>query len=252
MSYSKEELSVKSKINFLNSSAPIYSYLLSDICEFYNLSPFEAVNAMVVSTEISKECWNNLEGNFIEKASAFYRSKSALNYLFDQAFFHMRQSGKCDYSAEMFNLKKIAGNFKKIVDIGAGIGTHSLFLADRLQEIVWIETQNEVTNFSSWRAHKYGLNAKAITSLELCNDFSESFMICTDFLEHLSDPCSFFKTLINKINSGNCLYFNTCFTKNGGIHPMHNEDVDESELLTIVEQKGLKIFKMNFGFLVRA
>lgn len=98
-------------------------------------------------------------------------------------------------------LKKSEG--KKILDFGAGVGTHTIFAIENGAKVDALDVWGHITDFANWRlkfrnlpecvnlAHNYILPRE---QYDIC--------ICVEVLEHITNPAKRFQNITNSLRKG--------------------------------------------------
>ncbi len=197
----------------------IKSLLLSDLVEFLK-TPAEKLAEEFKETPEEKvaqefQAWSG-------SAEDFYKQPQR-NYLLELARFN---------ALDAYWQSQIGpiGEWKdsKIVDMGCGIGTASLFLAMNRNEVVGYDISPTLLEFAEFRRQRFGFANATFTS-----EFPEEalkkadLVIAIDVLEHIEDLRSFLVRLGSCMKTEAKLYHIDKFWEKRPLHFDHSDDFHE-------------------------
>ena len=208
----------KSENALVNVECLAQSTLLSDAAEYLKMTPEEFSTDILNNppARLAKE-WNEKQGS----TEDFYR-ENKLQFL-DLVLFNSQVT----YWNDRINP---VGGFrgKKILDLGCGIGTASIFLAQGRNEVVGYDLNQNLIDFCNFRKEKFGLsNVSFTTDMPDVSQFD--VVLAMDLFEHIEDLHSFILEL-GKMKPEARLYHADVFEDHPEHHPMHfdhSKNLDE-------------------------
>ena len=196
----------------VNMECVVQSTIFDDLAEYLKI-PMSELSAQLMDNPAAKHAqeWRDWKGSVED----FYRENKT--QFIDLAFFN----GQGAYWQDRLN--PIGGQRNsKILDLGCGIGTASLFLAQNRNDVVGYDINPHLIEFCNFRKNKLGIeHASFTTEMPVASDFD--LVIAIDFFEHLENLHDFLLELGRKMKPEARLYhadYNSCpWTPD--IHPMH-------------------------------
>jgi len=208
----------KSANALVNMECLTQSTLLSDAAEFLNMTPEDFASDITNDPplRLAKD-WRERKGSVED----FYKENKT--QFLDLVLFNSQTA----YWNDRINP---VGGFrnKKILDLGCGIGTASLFLAQSRNEVVGYDLNQNLIDFCNFRNKKFGLSNVSFTT-EMPDVSQFDVVLAIDLFEHIEDLHSFILEL-GKMRPEARLYHADVFEDHPEHHPMHfdhSKNIDE-------------------------
>jgi len=146
----------------------------------------------------------------------------------------------------------------KVLDIGCGIGTISLYIASKGNKVLGIDISEKAINAAQKTAELLGIENASFRAVNFLDvDFEEKFdfVIFSEVLEHLPDDKFAIKKIYNLLRANGILFLSTCLERD----PMHKIRIrllgkdkfdisvghlrrySKEELTQLLESNGFKI-----------
>jgi 2-polyprenyl-3-methyl-5-hydroxy-6-metoxy-1,4-benzoquinol methylase len=135
-------------------------------------------------------------------------------------------------------IEKLVQPGERVLDFGAGIGSQLLPLLPKARHCTHVDVGGEQMKYAAWRYNQRGYYAGsykpsgAVELVELADDYmvrgiaalaGRAFdtVICTEVLEHVTDPIGLVHLLATLVKLGGLLIATTSFDDGDGMVPMH-------------------------------
>ena len=173
---------------------------ISDISEFLkveklfveHLLPLSGFSAECLAHRRVAEQWNNLNPKTEEEIFTFYKTTDA--YIYELSLYHLTSPCYENLCKSILSIAK-EFNCNKVVDLGGGIGTLSMFLSLKGLDVTYYDVKGLTSDFAEFRFKKHCPNVRILYS-----DFTGDSLIGVydlilgmDFFEHLTDVISYVK-----------------------------------------------------------
>lgn len=112
--------------------------------------------------------------------------------------------------------------FRRVLDFGSGIGSDSLYLAERGYSVTLADVPGTTQAFAKHRFNRRGYDARFISIVGARPNIRSRFdvVIAFDVLEHVQDPCATISALAGCLRPGGVAVINWP-TVNDPAHPCH-------------------------------
>lgn len=160
-----------------------------------------------------KEAWNSSS----KDPDTFYlRDDVGRSYIYDLTAWHSSKA----VDTWIGCIRRWGAQLPKgsrVLDLGAGIGTYSLLMAELGLKVSACEVNPVLRRYIEYRATRHNL------SLELCSIPTSQFdmIVCLDTIEHFSHPDTFPAWAHMRLVPGGLLIATWTFHQSNGMHPMH-------------------------------
>ncbi len=187
------------------------------------------------------EKWNKDAPASSEEVDEFYRSSE--DYLYDLTLWNMTPQFKFHIDPLM-NYQR-----KKILDFGGGIGSLSIALAMRHNNLVYCDINPILRAFASQRFEDRLLDIKIEESLDDVKNAGFDIIAAVDVLEHIHSDAleGVLQKFYDLLKPGGFLYHRSCF----GCDPNHPMHYDHSQLFRRIAHRVGLIERAN-GDLVKS
>lgn len=203
--------------------------LRQDIAEFTSQDIEEVNRRLLYTRENLANQWRERTGSIED----FYTDSEEC--LYDSANFNLSN----DYApAKLVPLLKTRN--EKVLDIGCGVGTATIMLAEQGCEVTGYDINRYTIRFCNFLKDKYNLPVTFTTELPDLSQFDA--VISIDTFEHIEDLRSFIKMLGEGMRAGARLYHNEPTREYLYIethHPQHFDHIDMID--TYLKEAGFSI-----------
>ncbi len=200
--------------------------LRQDIADFTN-TDIEEVNRRLLYTRANfAKLWGERTGNIED----FYKNNTEA--LYEDANFNLSN----EYApGKLVPLTKTLN--EKVVDIGCGIGTAAIMLAEQGCEVTGYDINEYTISFCNYLKEKYSFPITFTTKFPDLSKFDT--VVAIDTLEHIEDLRGFIKMLGERMKVGDRLYHNEPTKENLCIETHHPQHFDHTEMIdTYLKEAG--------------
>ena len=192
------------------------------------------------SVEIAAAAWNKAKPETVEDVERFYKDRADF-YLYELVGWNCNSPVYAEWNAPL-----ISYHGKKILEIGAGIGTLCIQLAYAGNDVTYCDINPKLKAFAKQRFEERGLVIPIVSSLRGLRDFD--MVVGNDFLEHIHKDSlpKLLKQIAGCLKDGGFVYHRSNF-KQQDIFPMH---FDHSEYFVKMARDANLIERSN-GDLVK-
>ncbi len=187
----------------------IQTTLFDDLVEFLGITN-QQLNEILGGNPVSKlaEEWKTNKKQFYETNQ---------NQIYDLMLFNITTNYWNDRLAPL-----IKERGKTILDIGCGIGTASLYLAQNRNTVDGYDLNGQLINFADFRRRKFGMTNLYFGVGSIPNDCGKyDLVVAIDVLEHIENLREFLLDLGGKLKPETRLYHCDVFEDHPEHHPMH-------------------------------
>lgn len=198
---------------------------IADLASFTGMSADECLERVRnYSMNEMARAWEIARPESPSEVMDFYRSNDL--YLWELMQWHASISRTPYWNAlhSFVESHPPSQDWRRVFDFGCGIGTDALFLAKSGYEVTAVDVKGPAFEFARHRLARRGLRANVIESTSGIPALDGSFdaAICFDVFEHLLDPLSSARALVQGLRSGGVLLQQATFS-DYGVHPCHLE-----------------------------
>jgi hypothetical protein len=172
--------------------------------------------------------------NFLDKVRKNKKIASATNTNFFEARYQMHNIARLSH----LNSLNLELNGKKVLELGAGVGDHTLFYLYKGCDVMPIEGRQELCDFI---AKRFGIGAKKIDfefESEKLTEYSNYDIVhCYGLLYHLSNPEEFLKYACN---TGNIFLLETCVSTDDAEDPINLVSESLTDATQAISGKGCR------------
>ena len=159
------------------------------------------------------EAWNKADPKTPAEVEEFYKATD--HYLYELATWN--------YESEVYrewNAPLLSYHGKKVLEIGAGLGTLCIQLAYSGNDVVYCDINPTLQKFAAQRFVERGLVIPIVKELKGLRDFD--IVVCNDFFEHIHKDAlpKLLKQISGVLRDGGFVYHRSNF-KQQDIFPMH-------------------------------
>lgn len=196
----------------INVDCIVQTTILKDLAGYLGKEEVEIIREMQLNDPCLalSEQWHKHSGS----TEDFYRQGGAMHF-YDLAMFNLQQA----YWQQRIAPIALEQD-KDVIDVGCGIGSASLFMAQNRNKVRGIDLNPTLIDFCNYRKQKLGLSNVSF-STELPESGSFDLMLAIDMLEHIEELEPFLMKLGKLVKSGGKLYHVDMFENHHEVRPFH-------------------------------
>jgi len=214
---------------------------VKELARFLGIETEEAMRRVKeYSVSIAADAWNKAKPETVEDVERFYKDRADF-YLYELVGWNCTSPVYAEWNGPLLGF-----HGKKILEIGAGIGTLCIQLAYAGNDVTYCDINHKLKAFAKQRFEDRGLAIPIVTNLRTLKEFD--MVVCNDFFEHIHKDAlpKLLKQIAGCLKNGGFVYHRSNF-KQQDIFPMH---YDHSEYFTKMARDANLIERPN-GDLVK-
>jgi len=212
---------------------------LEELSKYLKKSKKEIKRKMLVEKPVA-EAWKKINpnpksekeiSNFYIKTDAYVYELMAANHIVQTLYSYFLLQEK---------LRKLS--IKTIFDYGAGAGTLSIFFKNLGYDVEYADLPGKLFNFAKWRFKKRKLKIPMFNLKKEKVQSKYDCIICTEVIEHVTDPKTLLKILKSKLKKDGILVVSeSCeYTEDFSSHLPKNKKYGGKKFIKLMEYFGFK------------
>ncbi|MDR7542945.1 MAG: class I SAM-dependent methyltransferase [Armatimonadota bacterium] len=174
------------------------------------------------SSEELAEAWRRADPKTPEEIVTFYGSTDL--YIWELMQWHASPARLPYWQAlsRLVHHWPAQAGWRRVLDFGCGVGTDALYLATQGYDVTLVDVPGPTFEFAKHRFRRRGLSARFIESRSplFLPDRVYDVVVCFDVFEHLPDPLTVARKLVDSLRIGGLMLQQGNFGDEGH-HPCH-------------------------------
>jgi 2-polyprenyl-3-methyl-5-hydroxy-6-metoxy-1,4-benzoquinol methylase len=196
---------------------------VEDAATFFGLDP-EVCRARIwdYSARELADRWNAVRPETADEITQFYRDADLYVWELLQ-WNHSEMRRPCaEALADLARRFPSTSGYRRVLDLGSGVGTDALFLAEAGYEVTLMDLDGPPLRFARHRFARRNLPARFLESRWPLPPLEGPYdvIVCFDVFEHLPDPLAAAKQCVAALRPGGLLLQQATFLDQG-THPCH-------------------------------
>lgn len=166
--------------------------------------------------------WNAIRPQTPEQITSFYQNADL--YIWELLQWHASPARAPYWEALAYLAEHFSpdAGFRRVLDLGAGVGTDGLFLAGAGYDVTLMDIDGPAFRFAQHRFTRRGLSGRFQESRWPLPPLGGPYdvIVCFDVFEHLPDPLEAARRLVRALRPGGLLVQRAAFSDEG-LHPCH-------------------------------